>query len=121
MRSVVVVLTLDDCELRGLCPPLAYGHCGNLTHGHAMNDGYGEPTHARFVLHVEDGAVDIVAIGVWPVEYHYLASEVGAGIHHAEHRYIIGIEPQSHILHIYDQHIERAHDIIRGALRVAVI
>lgn len=54
-------------------------------------------------------------VGIGPVEHDDRTAEFGTGIHHAEHRYIIGVEPQSDVLHIDHQHVERLHRLVRGA------
>ena len=60
-------------------------------------------------------------VGIGPVEHDDRTAEFGAGIHHAEHRYIIGVEPQSDVLHIDHQHVERLHRLVRGAFGIAVV
>ena len=60
-------------------------------------------------------------VGIGAVEHHDPAAEIGAGVHHPQHRDIIGIEAQTHVLHVDDQHVERAHRLVRRPFRVAVV
>ena len=59
------------------------------------------------------GPSDLLAVGVGAVEHHDRAAERGAGVHHAEHRDVVGVEADTHVLHIDQQHVERAHRLVR--------
>lgn len=116
-----VVAALHDGQGAFLRPTLPGGHAGDLTHCQTVEHGNGNRPDARPVFHVQHGTVDDVPVRVGTVENHDPAAEIGAGVHHPQHRDIIGIEAQSHVLHIHDQHVERTHRLVGGPFRVAVV
>ena len=63
------------------------------------------------MLHVEDGAIHIHAVGIGPVQYDKLLALLRAGIHQATHSNIIGVEAQPHILNVHHQHIYLLHGL----------
>ena len=70
-----------------------------------MNNGNGQSTNTRLVLHVEHRTVYIAAVWVGPIQYHHRGFGFGAGVHQLQHGYIIGVEPQSHVLNVNHQHV----------------
>lgn len=86
-----------------------------------MQHGDRQRPYARFVFHVQHGAVDVVPVGVGTVEHDDAAAGFGTGVHHAEHRDIVGIEPQTNVLHVDHQYVERPHGFVRRALRIPVV
>ena len=116
-----VVAALHDRQVARLRPPFANGHAGDFAHRQSVEHGDRNRPDARFVLHVENGSVDKMPVGIGAVEHHDQAAEIGAGVHHPQHRDIIGIEAQTHVLHVDDQHVERAHRLVRRPFRVAVV
>ena len=116
-----VIAAADHIQPAFPAPPLADGHPGDLAHRKPVQHGNRQGSDARLVLHVEHRPVDQMPVGIGPVEHDDRTAEFGAGIHHAEHRYIIGVEPQSDVLHIDHQHVERLHRLVRGAFGIAVV
>ena len=97
----------------GCGPPFAHGHAGDFAHREAMEHRYRQHADARAVFRLQDRTVDLLAVGVGAVEHHDRAAERGAGVHHAEHRDVVGVEADTHVLHIDQQHVERAHRLVR--------
>ena len=105
-RGMGIAAARYDCQVARLRPPLAHGHAGDLAHRQSVYDGNRQRADARLVFHVEHGAVDVRSVGIGTVQHHYRAAEIGAGIHHAQHRNIVGVETQTHVLHVDQQHVE---------------
>ena len=120
-RLVGVSLARHNLYVARLAPTLAARHECYLAHRQPVYYGYGQGAHARLVLHVEDRAVDIHAVGVGTVEDDHLVSGIGTCVDHAQHGDVVGIEPQPHILHIDYQQVECLHCLLRGALRTPVV
>ena len=118
---VGVVLAPDNLQRAIFRPPLTLCHQSNLAHSESVHHGYRQSTHTRLILHIEHRAIDIHSVGVGTIQHDDLAIEVGAGVNHSHHTYIIGIETQTHILHIHQQDIESSHTLIRRTLGVAII
>ena len=70
-------------------PPFANGHAGDFAHRQSVEHGDRNRPDARFVLHVENGSVDKMPVGIGAVEHHDQAAEIGAGVHHPQHRDIL--------------------------------
>ena len=104
--TIIIVSTTHNLQISLFSPALAYSHSGNLAHRKTVHYGYWQPPHSRLILHIEDWAIDVVTIRVWSIQHHDFNPKVGTGINHPKHRYIISIEPQTYILHIYHQYVE---------------
>ena len=102
-------------------PALAIGHEGKFAHRHAIDCGDGQTAHTALEVHVQDGAINGHAVGVGAVENHKILAVLGSGLHQVDHRYIIGVESQSHILQIGDNDIELVHRLLAGIARLAVV
>ena len=60
-------------------------------------------------------------VRIRPIQHNYLTSKLGTGIHQLHHRNIIGIIPQTYILNIDQQDIERPHRLIGRTPRLAIV
>ena len=118
---VGVVLAPDNLQRAIFRPPLTLCHQSYLAHSESVNNGDRQSTHARLILHIEHRTIDIHSVGVGTIQHDDLTVEVGAGVNHSHHTYIIGIEAQTHILHIDNKQIKRLHLIIRRTLGVAIV
>ena len=86
-----------------------------------MQHGNRQCPDPRLVFQIQQRTVHLVPVRIGPVEHHDRTIEIGAGIHHPQHGYIIGVETHPHILHVDHQHVERTHRLIRRAQRPPVV
>ena len=93
-------------------PAFAVCHTGNLAESHTVYHGYGQASHAGFVFHIKDRAVDIHAVGVGTVEHHHLLAICLGGIHQVDHSAVIGIVAQTNVLNIDYYNIEAVHHFL---------
>ena len=120
-QLVRIIAATHDLQVAACGPVFADGHPGDFAHRQAMQHGDRQRPDARFVFHVQHGAVDVVPVGVGTVEHDDAAARFGTSVHHTEHRDIVGIEPQTHVLHVDHQYVERPHGSVRRALRIPVV
>ena len=80
-----------------------------------------QPTHSRLKLHIKNGAIHIVTVGVRAVQQQHLAIIFCTGIHQTAHRNVVCIETQTHILDIYYQDVEFTHRSITWLLVFTII
>ena len=86
-----------------------------------MYHGDGQRAYARLVFHIQNGAVNIHAVGVRAVKHNHLLAKLGATIHEALHGDIVGVETQTYVLNIAQQHVKLLHlGIIGGAALHAI-
>ena len=90
-------------------PSLPVNHLCKLAQGHAVDNGNGQPSHARLVAHVQQRAVDIEAVGIGPVKNDHQLMVQGALVHEANHGDVVGIETKSYVLNISDNHVNAGH------------
>ena len=109
---VGIVLARDDSEVHFFAvlePAFSVCHLCQFAQRHAMHGGDGEASYARLECHVQDGTIDIHAVGVGPVEHHELLAIGHCGIHQVDHRYIVGVEPQAYVLNIGHDDVDTVH------------
>lgn len=119
---VPVALAGDDGEVaRGFAPAFSLRHQCQFAQGEPVYDGDGECAHSALQTHVEDRPVHIVPVGVGTVENDHFPVCLCASFHELEHRHIVGVEPQSHVLNVHHEHVEPLHVLVLGAVLPPVV
>ena len=123
-RLAGVVVTFHHVQLNLLAvlePVLAVSHQCEFAHGHTVDGGDGQPPYPALEGHVEDWSVDGHDIGVRAVEHHHALAVFGRGVHEVDHRHVIGVESQAHVLEVDCYNINAGHGGRRGHRRFAVV
>ncbi len=121
---VCVVLAGDNLEGTLFAfgkPVFAVDHKGKFSKGHTVDDRDREPADTGFVLHIENGTVDVVTVGVGTVEDKHGLVEVGTGLHEAYHGDVVGIVAEANVLDIDDEEVESIHGLIAGTRGFACV
>ena len=119
-----VALQGDNCEVAFLAtrqPMLAIDHAGVFADGHAVDDRHGVHAHkGAKTCRVEHRAVDIMTVGVGPVEYNEGDVPLGTSLHHIVQCGKVSVEAAAHILKVEKHHIHILH-LLGGRLLVLAI
>ena len=121
---VGVVLAGNDREVTLLAvlePALTVRHLRQFTQRHAVDCGDRQSAHARLKRHIKYGAVNIHAVRVGTIQHHELLIIGHCSIHQIDHRHVVGVEPEAHILDIGYNDIDAVHHLLTGHGRLAVV
>ena len=103
-------------------PTLAVSHHCNLAQRHTVNNRNRSPAHTRLVaFHIEDRTINVETIGIGTIQHDHMLTLLGASLHQSEHSYIIGVETQTYVLNVDNQHVERGHILVARTCLLAIV
>ena len=87
-------------------PPLVRGHEGQFPQGHSVDHWGGNPTCEGLELRLKHGTLQVMAVGIGPIEDHKVHAFLSTSFHHEHEGAHVGVKSGAHILNVKHHRVE---------------